>query len=116
MRTGGFIVFLGDAIFEVRHKPALPGYVFVELDGEDWSEAAHTNGVVSILMAGDVPAKVETEELAPLDKTSNLELKVLDGDGIAIATLVYGLTNITPSDFDLALLSVAWDTWREGAR
>ena len=47
-----------------RQKPS-PN-VFVELGDENWSEVAHVSGVDHILMAGDAPAKVEAEELAPL--------------------------------------------------
>jgi hypothetical protein len=52
-------------------------------------------------------------ELRLDDKTSGLEMTVLDGEGNIVATLAYDLVCVTPG-FDLALLRAAWDEWRGG--
>ena len=52
-------------------------------------------------------------ELRLEDKTSGLEMTVLDGEGNIVATLAYDLVCVTPG-FDLDLLRTAWNEWREG--
>jgi hypothetical protein len=58
----------GDQPWEIRQRPLLPRYVFVNLREEDpsWVAINDTHGVNGVLMAAGAPARIPAEDIADL--------------------------------------------------